>query len=170
MSQNTVKARIQLKNDTEQNWNKAINFIPLKGEIIIYSADESHPFSRLKVGDGNTPVINLPFVTDDGNSKQQYHTTAEWNAQRDYVPQAGALLIYSDKTIIQKDGKQYLQPSFKIGDGTTYLIDLPFFDDYINNHIDDVQVHVSAEDRNFWSNKINCSDIVINQNLIINRN
>lgn len=57
-----IKTRIQLKNDIETNWNKAINFIPKPGEIIIYSADDSHPFSRLKVGDGNTTVTTLPFI------------------------------------------------------------------------------------------------------------
>ena len=59
---NTVKARIQLKCDTEENWNKAIHFIPLKGEIIIYSADDSHPFPRLKTGDGITSIIDLPLL------------------------------------------------------------------------------------------------------------
>ena len=61
-NEKVIKTRIQLKNDTEANWNKAINFIPKQGEIIIYSADESHPFSRLKVGDGNTTVTTLPFI------------------------------------------------------------------------------------------------------------
>ena len=67
----TIKSRIQLKNDTEANWNKAgpkdgsQGFIPLKGELIVYSADEAHPFSRLKVGDGKTNVVALPFV--EGN-------------------------------------------------------------------------------------------------------
>ena len=62
MSNPTVKTRIQLKNDTEANWNKAINFVPLRGELIIYSIDETHPFFRLKVGDGETIVSELPFV------------------------------------------------------------------------------------------------------------
>ena len=61
-NEKTIKTRIQLKNDTENNWNKAVNFIPLKGEIIIYSADDSHPFSRLKIGDGDTTVTALPFI------------------------------------------------------------------------------------------------------------
>jgi len=65
---NTIKTRIQLKSDTETNWNKAApkngstGFIPLAGELIIYSADNAHPFSRLKVGDGTTNVVNLPFI------------------------------------------------------------------------------------------------------------
>ena len=57
-----VRTRIQLKNDTEANWDKAIHFVPLLGEVIIYSADDTHPFSRLKVGDGITTVVNLPFI------------------------------------------------------------------------------------------------------------
>lgn len=71
MSHDTVKARIQLKNDTETNWNKAINFIPKKGELIIYSTDEAHPFSRFKVGDGTTTVINLPFAQSIGDLTPQ---------------------------------------------------------------------------------------------------
>ena len=53
---NTIKTRVQLKSDTEANWNNTSNFIPLNGEFIIYSADNTHPFCRLKVGDGQTKV------------------------------------------------------------------------------------------------------------------
>lgn len=52
--------RIQLKHDTETNWNKAVNFIPKAGEMIIYDADDSNPV-RIKIGDGITVVNNLPF-------------------------------------------------------------------------------------------------------------
>lgn len=62
MAQKNIKTRIQLKNDTEENWNKATHFVPLAGEVIIYSADDTHPFSRIKIGDGETTVINLPFI------------------------------------------------------------------------------------------------------------
>ncbi len=67
-STNTIKTRIQLKSDTEANWNKAgpkdgsIGFVPLLGELIVYTADATHPFSRLKVGDGVTNVVSLPFI------------------------------------------------------------------------------------------------------------
>ena len=62
MANNTIKTRIQLKNDTEEHWSLATNFIPKEGEVIIYSADDTHPFSRLKVGDGTTNVVDLPFI------------------------------------------------------------------------------------------------------------
>jgi len=77
MAKETIKTRIQLKNDTEENWNRSVlstdntagtkesgnSFIPLKGEVIIYSTDDTHPFSRFKVGDGKTDVISLPFIS-----------------------------------------------------------------------------------------------------------
>ena len=78
-SNNTIKTRIRLKSDTEANWNKAgprdgsAGFVPLAGELIVYSADATHPFSRLKVGDGSTNVVNLPFIdsgTLNGNETE----------------------------------------------------------------------------------------------------
>lgn len=76
---NTIKTRIRLKSDTEANWNKAgprdgsAGFVPLAGELIVYNADATHPFSRLKVGDGSTNVVNLPFIdagTLNGNETE----------------------------------------------------------------------------------------------------
>ena len=77
MAGNTIKTRVQLKNDTEEHWNSAVltsdstlgtkqsgtSFVPLKGEAIIYSTDGTHPFSRLKMGDGITNVADLPFIS-----------------------------------------------------------------------------------------------------------
>lgn len=62
MAQKTIQGRIQLKCDTEANWDKATNFVPLLGEVVVYTDDDTHHFSRLKVGDGETVVFNLPFI------------------------------------------------------------------------------------------------------------
>ena len=59
-----IQARVTLKVDTEVNWNKAINFIPKKNELIIYDIDDTHPEPRFKFGDGTTTVGNLPFRFD----------------------------------------------------------------------------------------------------------
>ena len=67
--------RLQLKHDTEANWIKAVNFIPLAGEIIIYDADDIYPV-RVKIGDGTTKVNDLPFYNEKGQ--------ADWN-QNDSV-------------------------------------------------------------------------------------
>jgi hypothetical protein len=39
----TLQTRIQLKHDTEANWNKATSFKPLPGEVIIYDKDTNNP-------------------------------------------------------------------------------------------------------------------------------
>lgn len=168
MSKTTVHARIQLKNDTEKNWNKS-HFIPLKGEVVIYTTDDSHPFSRLKVGDGITSIINLPFLSGDNTSNIKYNTIEHWSTQNTYVPKQGEIIIYSNKYTIEKDGQIYNQPSLKIGDGQAYLVDLPFLDEFFINHINDTIIHVSPEDRTFWSNKLNCEDFVENETLNLNR-
>lgn len=60
-SNNVLATRIQLKSDTETNW-LANSITPLLGEIIIYTPDANHSYSRLKVGDGQTNVTSLPFI------------------------------------------------------------------------------------------------------------
>ena len=64
MAEKTLNTRIQMKTDTEANWNKATNFIPKNGEIIIYATDATHSYQRLKVGDGTKKVNELPFIND----------------------------------------------------------------------------------------------------------
>lgn len=57
MAVKTLKTRLQNKSDTQANWNLAVNFIPLKGEIIYYS-----DIGNFKIGDGVTKLAMLPFV------------------------------------------------------------------------------------------------------------
>lgn len=61
----TLQTRVQMKHDTEANWNKATNFVPLAGEIIIYDIDASNPTQRMKIGNGIDILSNLPFVYED---------------------------------------------------------------------------------------------------------
>ena len=99
---NTIKTRIQLKSDTEENWRKSVlttdspnglkqsgtSFVPLQGELIVYLADSTHPFSRLKVGNGVTNVVDLDFIdTVTLNGKQPEIVTADIF---DNLPQPGS--------------------------------------------------------------------------------
>lgn len=70
----TVHTRIQNKIDTSENWAKATNFTPLKGEIIIYS-----DLKKIKIGDGTTKVSALQFLADD-NTHQSIKTLKTDNA------------------------------------------------------------------------------------------
>lgn len=57
----TIKTRIITKHETQANWEKAVNFVPLQAEIVVYDADSTHTQPRLKIGDGIKTVNELPF-------------------------------------------------------------------------------------------------------------
>ena len=59
MANKTYQSRIVQKHDSSANWAKATNFIPLKGEIIIYD-----DLNKIKIGDGTTKVNDLSFASD----------------------------------------------------------------------------------------------------------
>ena len=61
LTYNYLDTRIQLKQDTQDNWDN-VNEVALDGEIIIYAPDATHQYARLKVGDGTTYIKNLPFI------------------------------------------------------------------------------------------------------------
>lgn len=88
MAEKNFNTRIIHKHDTEANWLKAENFIPKKGELIVYDKDVNYSYSRFKIGDGETFVNNLPFSMEQ----------SDWNqtdeAQPDYIknkPELGGL-------------------------------------------------------------------------------
>ena len=59
MANKTFQGRIIQKHDTKANWDKATNFVPLKGEIIVYD-----DLKKIKIGDGTTKVGSLAFIND----------------------------------------------------------------------------------------------------------
>ena len=59
MANKTFQGRMVQKHDTKANWDKALNFVPLLGEIIIY--DDLNDF---KIGDGVTKVGELKFAVN----------------------------------------------------------------------------------------------------------
>lgn len=91
-----------------------------------------------------------------------------WDAQYDYIPPAGQIVIYTDYYGEDK-------PAVKFGDGSAYLIDLPIASEgmteeimrALNDHIENMEVHVSRADRAFWNNKLNYA--IDSEELILNR-
>ena len=63
--------KIIVKQDTTINWEKAKNFIPKEGEILLYDDN------KIKIGDGKTKINDLPF------SNEQY----------EYIYKNGTLII-----------------------------------------------------------------------------
>ena len=109
-------------------------------------------------------------------------TTAEWAQRYNQVLPRGTILIYTDHGTVTTtvNGQEVTKtvPGIKIADGSTPLIDAPFVGDDVaaairnemNDHINDNVRHITAEERAFWNNKINCNDAVNQNNLILNRN
>ncbi len=67
MANKTFQGRIVQKHDTKANWDKATNFIPLKGEIIVYD-----DLRKIKIGDGTTKVRDLIFISDLDTIDEKY--------------------------------------------------------------------------------------------------
>jgi len=63
-----IHARIAPKRDTTQNWQIHADFVPLNGEIIIYTdykqTAEGENIPAIKVGNGVDVVADLPFIGD----------------------------------------------------------------------------------------------------------
>ena len=58
----TINTRIQIKHDTTENWNNAIGFIPLPGELIVYDDYETKTYTVEEYGQVVTKTINIPNV------------------------------------------------------------------------------------------------------------
>ena len=95
------------------------------------------------------------------NLVYQSNTTEDWNERLGFISEKNVLYIYTDYRVIEKDGEEILLPGLKVGDGKSYLIDLPFLnstsdiDQVMIDHINNNVIHISAEERAFWNNKLN---------------
>ena len=58
----TANARIKIKHDTTENWNNAIGFIPLAGELIVYDDYETKTYTVEEYGETVTKTVNIPNV------------------------------------------------------------------------------------------------------------
>lgn len=115
----------------------------------------------------NKPQINS--VTLEGNLSASdlglgsvfYDTTANWALQPMTIAEYAGIYIYSDHEVIYDEvGNPTFIAGIKIGDGSSYLADMPFITDAMTamllQHIGNSAVHLTAAEREFWNNKISC--------------
>ena len=109
----------------------------------------------------------------------KHDTTANWNNTANFIPKAGEVIIYDDYEVKTYTVKEYGQtiektvsiPNIKIGTGNAYVQDLPFVDEQTRemllDHINNQNIHVTLQDKQFWNNKVNIDDAYaqINQKL-----
>ena len=95
MAEKKIQARIRQKVDTKANWDKATNFVPLKGEYIYYS-----DLHKVKVGDGVTKVGALPFLADSDTHSITGMYVGATNAKANAATTNGNtyLKLYDDST------------------------------------------------------------------------
>jgi len=110
-----------------------------------------------------------------GGAFAKAKTSAEW-ASASYIPEAGELIIYTDKETVVEDGETTYIPGIKIGSGNAYVQDLAFLGERESNillaHIHDDIMHTTIAEKAFWDNKLNVTDSqeVVNETLVFNRN
>jgi hypothetical protein len=116
----------------------------------------------------NKPSINGVVLIGDKTSVDlnivSENTESGWAGTPTYVPKNGEICLYTDT------GK------IKIGDGSVCLVDLPFIGDtavdevkeLLRKHIEDQNIHVTQEEKNFWNAKLNYD--VNGEILTFNRN
>ena len=111
---------------------------------------------RNKPSINGVELIGDKTLEDLGITILRIDTTTNWNLQRDLIAAYGTIYVYSDYQNV--DG--LLVPGIKIGDGTSYLIDMPFIGsverDMLLEHIQDNVRHITVEERTFWNNKVDC--------------
>ena len=86
-----------------------------------------------------------------GITRVLYKTTAEWNAQSSLVGVPHTLYCYTDYDV---DSEGNIIAGFKMGDGNSYLLDAPFLDANYYAHIRNDDIHVTAEQKEFWNNRV----------------
>ena len=113
---------------------------------------ESAPYGVPMIN--NIPLVGNVELSTLGLREIRYGTVDDWNSNPSLMSTEGAIYIYQDKTIISN--VEY--PGIKIGDGTSYLIYLPFLGAdtamTIAAHISNAVAHISSSDREKWDNKI----------------
>lgn len=116
----------------------------------------------------NSPqALNASFgsvYVVSGDCRVLYASTATWNSQPQLISRRGYIYIYSDYR--QNEQEQNI-PAMKVGDGSAYLIDLPFADDLIQKHISDNIIHITQEEREFWNNKVRCFIDPLNEHNLV---
>ena len=118
------------------------------------------PSGNLKTSFNNTGDLETILkVLKQCYAKIYQDTKENWNIQRDMIAEKNAIYVYTNYTYLDDGiGNLTAAPAIKIGDGTSYLIDMPFVgQDVLSDwasHINNNSIHISENDRTFWNQKV----------------
>lgn len=132
MSEKQLNTRIAQKIDTTANWAKATNFVPKKGELIVYSDGGGTNVPKFKVGDGTTAVGNLEFcaaahadkaATLDNGVGIQFATTAAFLNDEGMIDLSNFHLLQEDQIVKLETMPRIVISSTDPGDDADLWID-----------------------------------------------
>lgn len=98
-------------------------------------------------------------------------TTEYWNDKPQLIPKKDTIIIYTDYQSKEEEGNIINIPGIKIADGLAFLIDQPFIDEdirkVVSSHINNSDIHITPQEREFWNNKVRCYLDTLEQDNII---
>ena len=98
-------------------------------------------------------------------------TTEYWNNKPQLIPKKDTIIIYTDYQSKEEEGNIINIPGIKIADGSAFLIDQPFIDEdirkVVSSHINNSDIHITPQEREFWNNKVRCYLDTLEQENII---
>lgn len=125
------------------------------------SVDFSNTDQQIQADFGSVYVVG-------GDCRVLYATTATWNSQPQLVSDRGYIYLYAD---YKQNSQGQNIAGMKVGDGRSYLIDMPFTDSLLYDHANNTVIHLTQEEREFWNNKVRCYiDPNNEQNIIFTTN
>ena len=139
-----------------------VYYCPVDGispnKVTVYKYSHQFILSNEILNIDHSALQNLDYLSSGhtGFAGIEFGTTEYWNSKSSYVPPQGMLVVYTDYATTSTGE---LISNFKIGDGNAHLVDKPFVGDdtreLLEEHVADMLVHVSEEDRRRWNNKLN---------------
>ena len=109
--------------------------------------------------------LKRTLINPDENPGAILSNTKEgWDSQPSLIGQLNTIYVYTDYRL---DEEGNAIPGIKIGDGNAYLIDAPFMDTDIIDHINNHTIHITEEERQFWNNKVRCFESVVDEQELI---
>lgn len=132
-----------------------VNERPISGEI---SSPENLSGSLNQ--DSNEISGGIVTYADLDHTAIHYDTKENWDKQTYLIAEKGHFYIYSDaNTEVTQSGENTTYASVKIGDGTSYLIDMPYAINGLDHtslmtHLANHDIHVTSAERDQWNNKV----------------
>lgn len=97
-----LNTRIIHKHATAAVWDRKSSFIPLQAELIVYDKDDEFNYERYKIGDGSTPITDLPFLVNPHTHTFEGNTD---KAVATYTPTGSVTVSHTPKGTISKTVK-----------------------------------------------------------------